>query len=254
MLSSCRMPYRYVKDKGDEALPRCPPVHLPGASSSTASEIPPTLELPLITLDGSSLPVSVVAKAELYNLNDITRDHDHHHDKSVSDDRCQRFLYRVVRFWRHGKWCDHFRGLLPLFCSTTIVPDAFILRCVRGRTVLVLLVEVQSSDDFASTIRKCVFDVIDQFRFYRIYCSTVSSVTGFAFPKLKDGRKLNKKSVVKVTVSMEDLKFCYKLETIERVTAIEGSLHMAIAQNESCLSGLSGDSLQIDTEDPEQGI
>ena len=131
-------------------------------------------------------------------------------DNETSEQACCRYISSKLSepySCKSNTMFPSLKDLPTLYYSSRQFPDV----TVHDRKVPdlpVILVEVHSSP-YEDSIMKCIIGVVDQLRLYRSYNSSITTCTGYVFPKLKV-----KQCVVEVQVTWTELVFWCKLTPI----------------------------------------
>ena len=188
-------------------------------------------------------------KYSLYSLDDILKNAGLPvQDNEKSDDACCRYIRNKLSdrcSYEINGFLESLNSLPTLYCNSGQKPDVMVFD-INVPNLPVILVQLHSSP-FQQSIVKCIIGVVDQLRLYRSYDSSITTCTGYVFPKLGV-----KRCVVKVQVTWSRLVFLYKLTpTAMEQIDLEATVRAASVpstdnvQKKHFLVTLSQDDLQL---------
>ena len=149
--------------------------------------------------------------SELIGDCNVTKDYNADEIRKAAHEGLQKWINGILEslgqnesfeavFEKHAKAQ---KKLVPIFVSSTVIPDVTLV--TRNDGIAILEMEVNSSP-YEGTLDKVGLDLIDQLRWLRHCDPTLEKWTGFAFPKLFD-----KAAVSEVTITWKDDELLFEL-------------------------------------------
>ena len=173
-----------------------------------------------------------------YNLQDLWKCELQRHMPKDNDNACELYLKAILGAssynYKTDEEIENLNNLPPLLCSTKQRPDVQILH----NNQILTTIEVHSSKSYEATIEKSIMTVVELLRLKRSFNESITSCTGFTFPKQPDSYGQFNQCVVKIKVIWTGLKFLYTLTNIVNIHDVK--VAVVDVCNTACLECYTG--------------